>query len=306
MKQLVTLDERRWIAQNAVQEMGSVIKQKVIDLDKAIMKIREDRAKMGLSPYIDIQPISTDMYKTPNRGITFQKDPETGVLYGIALDQDDYGNIRWQRIQLSDALPLDLNKEPDAKIWAVLRFHPDIQGSPWQYDAPYYKVYDPNEVALQEIGEIAAMKKALDRVDKISKNPRDLVYFLRYLGEDVKIDANENLLVGMLLRQARHYPFQFNKKWDSKERSYAERFESARALGIINEHVDKGFMFRSIPLGITAEEAVRFLSRDGNIMTAINNDLADQDAVVNKLEDVKKKKTIEEPVIEGEKTDEFE
>ena len=100
MKVLVTEAERRWIAEKASKVMGSKVTQKVIDLDKVIARIRTDRQNKNLSSYIDILPISTDQFKNPHKQATFQKDPITGVLYGIALRSDDFGNIQWQKIHL--------------------------------------------------------------------------------------------------------------------------------------------------------------------------------------------------------------
>ena len=139
--------ERQWIAKYAVIEMGDAIKTKVMNVDKVVERIVAMRAKNNMSPYVEIQPISPDMHKMPNKLATWQKDPITGVYYGIATGQDDFGNIRWQKIQLNDHLSLNMDRTNDAKIWTVLRFHPELLGSPWAKDSPYYKVYDPTEAA---------------------------------------------------------------------------------------------------------------------------------------------------------------
>ena len=283
-KELVTMAERKWIAENAVIEMGSAIKFKVMDLNKVVKKIQQDRAEANVSPYVEIQPVSADAHKMPNRLATFQKDPDTGVLYGIAIDQDEFGNIRWQKIQLHDHLSLNLDRPEEAKVWAVLRFHPDIQGSPWQNDAPYYKIFDPTEVAKSEMSEIAAMKKAFGRVDKIKDRPRDMVLFARYLGEDLRENSNLDIVQGALLRFAKNRPFLFNQKWDSNERSFAERFHTGLALGIITQDVDRGYIYRQFQLGVTEEESIRFLKRDSNITGSLAHEIQEKDTLVKHVE----------------------
>jgi hypothetical protein len=39
-------------------------------------------------------------------------------------------------------------------------------------------------------------------------------------------------------------------------------------------------VFRNIPLGLTEEEAIRFLAKDMNIMNAINDQIQEEDLVV--------------------------
>ncbi len=303
MKKLVTLEERKWIAANAVRQLGTAIKFPVIDVNKAIEKIRADRASNNLSPYVEIQPISVDMHKVPNKLATFQKDPITSVLYGIALNQDDFGNIRWQKIQLHDSMSLNLDKTDDAKIWCILRFYPELKGSPWQADRPYYKVYDPTDQAIAEMGEIALMRKAFGRIEMIQEKPSDMVLFARFLGEELMENSNENIVVGSLFRYAKNHPADFNRKWDSKIRSYGERFYSGVAIGIITQDAERGFIFRNIGLGLSEEEAIHFLSRDSNVMSSLNGDLSEKDVLVRSISSTKneKKKKVEEKKKENEK-----
>lgn len=284
-RKLITLEERQWLAKNAVKMMGKNVQYPVLDIDKAVERITKQRASNSMSPWVEIQPISEDMHKVPNRVATFQKDPITGVYYGIALDQDDFGNIRWQKLQLHDNISLNLDKRDDVKIWAVLRFHPDIQGSPWQVQNPYYKIFDPIDEAREEGKEIELMKKAFDRVDILMDNPKNMVFFARYLGEELMENSNFELVRGSLLRWAKKSPSEFNRKWENRLRSFGEHFESAKALGIITNDADRGFMFRNIALGINPEEAIRTLSQDSNIMNSINNDLAEQDKIVMRIKD---------------------
>ena len=284
MLKLVTLEERQWIAKNAVIQMGQKLKYYVMDVDKVAQKIIADRQKAGMSMNVEIMPISPDMHKTPNRISTFQKDPITGVLYGIAISEDEYGNIRWQKIQLHDHLPLNLSKLDDARIWAVLRFHPDLKGSPWQLQNPYYKVYDPVETARRELTEVDAIKQAFDHIESILENPKAMVNFARFIGVELNESTNYEVVRGRLLQEARNHPFDFNKMWKYSGRAYGELFEAARSLGLIQSEVNQGFMYKGIPLGVTREEAIRTLQKDTRLSAAISERLRAEDKVVKTVE----------------------
>jgi hypothetical protein len=279
-KELVSLEERIWISKNAYRLMGKAVQIKVIDLDKMVERMKQQRKENKLSPYVEIQPISEDMHKTPNRIATYQKDPITGVHYGIAIDQDDFGNPRWQKIQIQDSLSLNLDVDSEAKIWAVIRFHPDIEGSPWQVQNPYYKIYDPIAIADRESMEIEAIKLAFDRVDMIADKPQEMVLFARYLGEEFLENANYKLVKGALLRTAKNNPSFFNQKWTDRNRSYGEYLQTALALGIIVNDISRGFLFRNIQIGLSKEDAIRTLSMDQNILSSIGAEIFEKDKVM--------------------------
>jgi hypothetical protein len=279
-KVLVTEAERRKIAAEATIMMGSKVTQKVIDINTVVKWIREERKNKNLSPYVEIQPISEDQLKNRSKTATFQKDPLTGVLYGIAISSDDFGNIRWQKIQVGDMLSLNLDNDNDAKIWSVLRFDPDIQGSPFQKENPYFKVYDPVDDALAEQAEIAAMQKAFERVAMLIKDPKRMVQFARYMGEELMDNTNYDIVYGALLKKARHQSALFNQRWESRARSYAEHFYSALALGIITESADGGFMFGNLPLGLSKADAIKFLSKDRVVMDSLSDELDRRDNAV--------------------------
>jgi len=280
-KVLVTEAERRKIAAEATIVMGSKVTQKLMDINKVVQWIREERKNKNLSPYVEIQPISEDQLKNRSKTATFQKDPLTGVLYGIALSSDDFGNIKWQKVQIGDMLSLNLDNDNDAKIWSILRFNPDILGSPFQRESPYFKVFDPVDDALAEQAEITAMQKAFERVAVLIKDPKRMVQFARYMGEEIMDNTNYDIVYGSLLKKARHNSALFNQRWESRARSYAEHFYSGIALGVITESSDAGFMFGNLPLGITKIDAIKFLSKDRTVMDSLSDELDRKDTAVS-------------------------
>jgi hypothetical protein len=290
MSILVSIDERKQIAKSEFVEFGKKLKFKVIDIDKVAERIMKERKESGLSTYIEIQPISEDNHKVPNRVSTFQKDPKTSVYYGIAIGEDEYGNIKWQKIPIGDSLSLNLENESDAKIWAVIRFNPDIEGSPFQKSNPYYKIYDPVESARVRMAESNSIKLAFDRIDKIDQDAKAMVNFCRYLSIDLMPNSTYDIVIGELLNYARNYPFDFNKKWDNKHRAVIEMFESARSLGIIIKDLDKGFMFNGIQLGIDKLEAVKYINRENSVSSSISSKINSMDTVVDSVSKTIKKK----------------
>lgn len=290
-KQLVTIEERKWIAENATVEMGTKVKYRVMDVDKVVDRILLSRKNEAMTPYVEILPISEDLHKVPSRLPTFQKDPVTGVYYGIPIGEDDFGNPRWQKIQLQDNLSLNLDKKDDARIWAVIRFYPGLLGSPWQEQNPYYKVFDPIEKARADRNEVELMKTAFDHVDSVIKDPKAMVQFARFIGLELAENANYEIVRSKLLMEAKENPAEFIRKWDHKLRSYGEYFESARALGIIKSEPDRGFLFKGVSLGFSKEEAVKFLKNDTNVMTSISNELDEKDVVVRYVAKTLKKET---------------
>lgn len=299
--ELVTIEEREWIAKEAFKEMGKIVKYKVIDLDKVSARLRRERVAKGLSPYVQIQPISLDPYKNVSRLATFQKDPLTGVLYGIAVDQDDYGNIKWQKIQHHDNMSLDLSKESDIRIWSVIRFYPLIKGSPFQDDNPYYKIYDPVDEARREEKEAEMMMMAFNRVDLLESKPREMVNFARYLGEEMMESSNYSIIRGKLLRIAKTNPVEFNAKWDMKNRMYAEILYSALATGVISQHAERGYVFKSIPLGYSEEEVIVYLMKDTNISGSIASEIKEKDKLVMNVAGSMPKKEEKKPEEKKEK-----
>ena len=90
-------------------EFGEKVKIKVLDLEKIIVMIRQEREKAGLSNIIQIIPARIHKYHEPNYKPTYTRDPVTSVFYGIPIGLHPDGNIKWMKIPLMEALTLDLN-----------------------------------------------------------------------------------------------------------------------------------------------------------------------------------------------------
>lgn len=290
---LVTMDERTWIAKSAVQEMKNEnFTYKINDLDKIIEKIRADREKVGMGMYIVIKPIRNSPFKTPSYGLTFQKDPITGVYYGIPNGKDQYGNPKWQRIPIGEYIQFDLNKDHDAKIWSVFRFHPSLKGSPFNGfngARTIFELEDPGEEAKIEKAGLDQMRIAMERIDLILNKGKDLVNFARYLGENVNNKTGLSMLQSSVIKYMRKDPVEFNKKWENNYRTYVEVIHAGIDVGKIQDLPGSGIMYNNIPLGQSVEEAAQYLKTDRGIMNVLVHEIEEKDEVSKNIEDEIKK-----------------
>lgn len=286
MNPLVTMEERKWIRDNATVTHGSdkILRFKVIDLPKVVDRIRQERERAGLTTLINIVPVAVDKYKKPNRSFTYQRDPNTGVYYGILLKEDQYGGLVWQRVTISDGLPLNIERDDDAKIWAVIRFNPNIMGSPFQSDSPFYRVDDPVEQANIEIRRAELITEAFTKIVALSADPKSMVHFARFLGEDVHESSNLNVVRSQLYKVAQHAPADFINKWNSNRRTAGEIFTSGVALGIIANYPDRGYLYNNIPIGLDEAEALNYLMKDPKLLSAINMNVLENDKVISAIE----------------------
>jgi hypothetical protein len=294
IKPLVSLQERLDIQKNMVEQIGTVIKYPVMDLKKVTEKIKADRKAANMSPYVEIRPISPDKYKDRSRLNTYQKDRKTGVYYGLPISVDEFGNIKWQKILMTDHMTLNLDNENDVKVWAVIRFHPSIKGSPFQEETPYYYVYDPVDEADANANRIENMEKAFAVVRELLKDPVLMVKFVRSLGVELQDNSNYKIVKSALYTEAEKNPVEFMNSYKDKEGQYKRLFHSAVAIGTIQEDSNSGFMYEKIPLGITEEDSINFLKKDGTLAMSIDEKVKQDDPVMKEVKKTKDEKEEEE------------
>lgn len=286
MKNLVTEKERRDILKNESLVVGEKYKFTVIDADKVGSRLVKERVANGESLHININPVGkvNNDRRVPHRGLTYQKDPITGVYYGLFIGLDRYDAPMWQKINMEEYLPLNLENDTDKKIWAVIRFHPLIKGSPFQADLPMYEILDPDEQSRKDLFRVELMKEAFNLVDKISENPRELVQFLRYMGEDVDNSNSLRITTSLASKIAMNSPEKIIASWKDKDRAIKQSIANAIKLGIIEEVPSKGFVFNNIPIGQEVSEVVYNLKNDMNLVTAIGRATNKADVLSVRLE----------------------
>ena len=306
MKVLVDITERKWIEENASKLVGkdNGLKIKVLDMPKITARIKKEFKGMK-APYITIRPISEDMHKSRSNTSAWQKDPVTGVYYGILTNLDDFGNPRWQKINIGDSLTLDMSVDSDVQRWAVLRFHPQVKGSPFSRETPYYKIDNPIENAKNQLKKSNDIKMALEKASKLEHKPKEAVAFLRFLGIDLMENSNIEIINGLLVNEAIKNPDGFLTKWDSKARSLGELFFSAKAVGVVSYNHGSGYTFGDIVLGSNEKESILRMAKDSGLATAIKTSTEDKDKLTVMLleeykESEKMKSLIPEQVIDDE------
>lgn len=276
--QLVTLEERQWIADNAVIQMGKRIKYNVIDIDKVAKRVLQKRKDNGLGMIIIIKQIQENKYKDLNSRMPWQKDPITGVFYGIPVREDEHGNISWSKVPLANSMTLNLEKLNDLKQWVVIRFHQNIKGSPFAEPTPKYEVMDPSIIAKKEIDETVILKKAFDAIDSMEERPSDMLYLLRYLGEEILTDAKYPVVYSRLLQIAKRNPVSFITAFNTSDRGYLQYIVTGRMLQIITEGRNGTLMFNNIPLGTNDAEAAKLMKKDNAIKTSLMNAIKEKDS----------------------------
>ena len=70
------------------------------------------------------------------------------------------------------------------------------------------------------------------------------------------------------------------KKFKDRNRKHEEIFASAEALGVVTESGTNGYSFKNLPLGLTREEVVETLKKDGNVTTSIMTEIEKLDKTI--------------------------
>lgn len=265
---LITLKERK---EMPFVLLGDQIKYKVVDMEKAVQLLRENRKKKGLTDLIELKVIKADKYKELQKGPTWVKDHMTGIYYGIPYGMYPDGNIKFQRVLLSDYNTFNLANEAEAKFWIVMRMHPAVSGSPFEREA-IFEVIDPELEAKKTINRANLIGSCINRATRMKKE--DLLRFARYSGLPIPPEPTVRIIRSMITGLAFENPERFQELYDSPIRGVAEAFHSGKQLGIIVENAETGYSYEGIALGMTDAEGFRFLETDTVTLSRIQRAVA--------------------------------
>lgn len=278
VEELVSLAERQYLAKHCTREMGKEIKMQVLDIEKATEYMRSQRLKTGMAPYVVIKPIVEDKFKEMRLAGTYQKDPKTGIYYGVPVREDNFGNIIWRKIRIVETETLRIHDSlDDAKMWTVLRFHPKVKNSPWQDSNPVFEVFDPVRNAGHEISKATSMKKAFEAADELSAKPDLMLNFVRFMGEEVTDYTQLKIIEGMLSSLAMQDPITFLRKFNDPSRNYYHIFHAAYQSGLLEEIPGQGFYFKNTPLGMDEVDVVAALRNDQNLIASLVGEIEQHD-----------------------------
>lgn len=277
----ITKEQRDDIAENHSKEYGEVVKTRIADITYLATEIQKERRKNNQSMVISLEPVRENRFKEPNYNLKFAKDVENNIFYGIVIGVYPDDNIHWRGLQINEYITLNLDNIEDAKVWAVLRVHPDTEGSPFQRTDPIFRVHDPEVIAIKKISEGKEMIKAMNRATLLEGEA--LVAFARSLGIMVSPTTSLNELRGAAMGFAQEHFKDFNEKWDDGDRNLKEIFASAVAVRIIKLDPQRGYNFGSIPLGMNLPSAIAFLKNDAQLLTTITGELSSKDSDLKRL-----------------------
>ena len=279
---LFTLEEREWIANNAVKIVGEGGRTfRVIDIEVARKEFCRKRFSAGLSNTLSILPIFDDSRKDRSYPFTNFYDRQFDVYYGVYIGLLPNGEPRFKRLVLQNSFDLDFTRTVDTEFWLIARMHPMIEGTPNVNNA-YFKVYDETENILKNTDKVQSFLKAVDRIKKMDLKQK--VYMLRFLQIPLHSTYNEGILDGLLYKTANDNPFNFNEKFASSSRSMYEIFYTATQLGIISYIPDSGYMYNGFNLGMMEFDVIATLAKEKVMLESLIDRIRRMDTMVGEIE----------------------
>jgi hypothetical protein len=284
MIQGVILQERKDIAANECIEMGDKIKFKVMDVEKVGNRLRNERLEQGLSLIVEVKPIRIVKHKELSDSISYEKDPITGVLYGIPDSLYPDGNIKWQRIPMGEYMILNLERIQDLKWWTVIRMSAKVQGTPFAYEPKWY-FFDPDIEAEKQISKQGLIRKAFNIVDAI--NDKDLAAVTRYLTITMPHAPTARILRSVISQKALDDSEWFLGQMENKKKSVISLFRNAEQLGVIIFLSEKGYHVKrnsgTFYLGISDIEAIQYLESNPDVAQTIRAEIKLRDDITKSI-----------------------
>ena len=260
----MTLEERINVPFKTVGEKFQI---KMADLDALSVTIREQRKKDGLGNIIMILPSRVNKFTENNYLPTYVRDPVNSVFYGIIVGWHPDGNPKWLKIPMKEFLELDISRDHDCQMWAVLRMHPELDISPLHVSEPKFIVHDPEVEAAKQISKATLISNVLAKARTMKAE--DIRYFARWC--DIPLNGSESLTVirAKLTEVAIEKPDFFQEKLNDKDRNVGQIYKSAKMVGIVKHDMEKGYFYKDIYLGLTDYEAIEFLNRENNVVSSM-------------------------------------
>jgi len=280
MKPFVSLEER----ENMPFKTYGAYGLKVVDLQKVSEQIIKERKEKGMSMEIHIIPVHPDRFKDPYSSITFSKDKLTGILYGIPIGLYEDGNVKWRKIIIPEHLDLDLSKQRDAEVWAVMRMSEKIEGTPLQIESnasPQFKLYDAEMEAQKDIIKIEDKMKAFTLAQQLKD--KELISFARNVGASVTPTSTIGTIRGDIFKLADSNPTLFIEKWEDKDRIVWEVMKNALAVNVIVLDTQKGYQYHAMPMGMNEHQVVAKLNAEKDLFLAISKEIEHKDEISKRI-----------------------
>lgn len=214
------------------------------------------------------------------------KDRATQCWIGIPEGIDDTTKkITYQLITVIGRRVYDLSNEKDRKEWICIKYSPYLQGSPNQdrNGPPVFKVYDKEKQAIENLQKTRLKRQAAVVADGLVGE--DLEDMLRACGIGI-IGLSESMKQYAIIQFAEESPDVFLKHWESPMRQEAFILKQALEFDLVQNDANIGFIYRTLHLGLTEQEAVIYLKNHPNISTALDTLILQKKEETNKSNSV--------------------
>jgi len=279
MKNPSLLEQRKAIP--TIDRGGKDLKFSIIDIDKVAKQIVEERRLRGSSMLITLNPISESKYFEPHFHASVYRDDITGVYYGMYIGLHIDGNPKFRRIIIEEKMTLNLELDQDAKTWAIMRWHPQVEGTPWQVDDPKFRVYDQETEVVQITNLAKELSTAIKTVNFVPAEK--LSWILRSLGIDFAGSTNPEILRGLLMKFAMDNPTEAKNFLRSKALDLVIIIRAAIDLGVINKTQDGDLTFDGVQIGVSEEDSMMYLAANTTILKRVTGALEKHDDVYQKI-----------------------
>ena len=268
----MTVSEREKIK---TREFGnpSFFQLKVVELESAAKKLISDRKTKGASMIVHIR--ASRVRKNVNTTLAFYhvRDIQTGFYYGFPVSVFKDGNIQWRKLVLRENNSFNLNILEDAKLFLVMRMHPEVSGSPLCLDVQgaRWEIDDPSITAQKNIVRTQKLVEAFGLAQDLKPyGDERLKLFGRYLGlgED-QLETGE-MAFGAILSFSSEQPEAFLDKHKNKDRVYHEAALAAAVSDFLDrDPTDNQYAYQGLKLGTGVADIVDRLKSDSTLNATI-------------------------------------
>lgn len=284
----ITQAERKEIAETCVYKQDG-IRERIVDVNKAVLVMMKYREKKKLGPIVEIRRIDSGLSKAVANGRTFSfiGDMDNNIKYGIVNEIRNDGSIFWRKMKYQERMVFNLNKQSEAVMWLIFRMHWALEGSPvsGMGREAEYKVHDPVVVQRAVVRSADALLDSLTFI-KNSKVLK-LVQLVRYYGLTAELQDESTLdgtiLRGLLIAEAQRDPIRFNKMKDNKDKQYFASIEAGIGYGVLDHDLELGFVYKNINLGTSKEDVVEAFQQKQQLYHGFINEVNRVDTLTEKL-----------------------
>lgn len=226
--------------------------------------------------HIVIEAIRKSKRHETNIGFTNVRDRNSGIVYGIYQGIDTRTKeILYQRIHLGDREEYNLENLQDARVWAVVSRYNGLEGSPFQYGKPMFRVHNKEAEAEKTIAKIKNGTRAVAIAESLKGG--QLLDMSRNLGIPPEHNSM-GIMLSEIMKKAQENPDAFLSVWDNTNRQVLTIINRAKAVGLLRYDSMKGFLWREgLPIGSNDMQMIDYLVKNVQLLTTMDHDSKELD-----------------------------